>query len=96
MDDNRFATVLQTARDFATAINHPDNEGDLGELLNEVKFTPEVLAQILMEHLPVPDINKRLTPEIKMFWMRVATHMGPDWIEEFKNVGAFMSAVDEF
>lgn len=80
-------------------------EGDLPELLVNAKegdfginrITPEIIGQFLMEALPPDaDSNARLSTGQKMFWMKVASYMGPDWIAELRRIAAFMDKVDQF
>lgn len=69
--------------------------GDMQEWTVELKdLQANAFAQVLMEHLPIGDM--RWSASNKAFWIEVAEHMGPDWIAEFRKVGAFMHKVESF
>lgn len=90
-----FAVNLQIVRDYmgeldAMAVRH---SGDLPELYGDIRLTPDLFAQILMNHLPH---ESRMEGADKTFWLAVAEAIGPDHIHVFKHVGAFMAKVNEF
>lgn len=96
MNDD-FTRRLTTAHDFVKAMNEPETIGDVGELIDEdFKIPPEVLGQIIMNHLTSPVNDEGLTVAAKQYWLAVAEHMGPDWVAEFRNVGDFMDKVTSF
>lgn len=51
---------------------------------------PVYFAHLLMANLDGPD-----TVQEKIFWTRVADILGPDFIAQFRRIGAFMAAVDK-
>lgn len=65
---------------------------ELAELSAGIRLDPEMLGQILMDHLPL----NRFTMRDKAFWLTVGEYMGPDWIGGLRVVSAFMRKVDEF
>lgn len=88
-----FATKLQAVRlalgELASCTDHPD----LPELFADANFiAPDVIAQLLMEYLPIEGMGFAN----KAFWLAVAEHMGPDYIESFRKVGGFMNKINEF
>lgn len=52
------------------------------------------LGQMLMQNLG--DTDGPMYLENKVYWLRVGTELGPDWIEQFRKVGAFMHRADSF
>lgn len=80
------------------AIRILNADEDPGELLDPAdNIEPAALAAILLSVLPTADMEgARLSVEARVYWMRVADAMGPDWIREFRRVGAFMDKVDQF
>lgn len=89
-----FAKDLQTFRDATAHMIDVAlaQEAELPELTAGTVFPAELFAQLLMEHLPIEGMDF----VSKQFWLRVAEHIGPDYIAMFKHVGAFMNKVDEF
>jgi hypothetical protein len=70
------------------------HSGSVPELFEDVRFEPDVFAQILMNHLPNPE--SRMSGTAKKFWIDVLMHMGPDWLPAFRKVGGFMTKTGEF
>lgn len=66
---------------------------DIAECTADMKLDPTFLSQTLIQHLAGTD---GWSVGFKTYWMRVADHMGPDWIAEFTTVGAFMRKVEGF
>lgn len=91
---HNFAQTLADVRKAAETINNAaqNNEGELPELLAEVKFGPETFAQILMNHLPMD----AMLVDDKVFWLKVVEYMGSDYLAEFRKVGGFMAKTHEF
>lgn len=94
-EDNPIAHAFQVATDMNVRLNDVGAAfpGELPEIFAGVELLPEVLAQILMEHLPT---GPRIETVEKAFWLRVMQHMGPDYIAAMRHVGAFMAKMDEF
>lgn len=71
----------------------------LAECMNGLRLSsPRMVAHLLMENIRnslASDLNT-LPAEDKIFWTEVAAVMGPDWIERFRMLGAFMQYVDNF
>jgi hypothetical protein len=98
-----FADAVEDVR---TALRHMGGEfeGDLPELVGQAKegdfnvmlITPEIVGQFLMETLPIPEMDARLSTAQKLYWMKVAEYMGPDYIRELRRIAAFMDKVDQF
>lgn len=91
--DNAFGEALGRVRNATEVFETEGQEfnGDLPELFEDVRFSPEVFAQILMNHIPCDD---RIAD--KVFWLKVAEYMGPDYVSGYRLVGGFMNKVNEF
>lgn len=94
-----FPAAIEAIRTAFRAMAAHDDQ--LSELLHLGKdsasgslITPEIAGQFLLEVLPW--VDDRMSVEQKVFWTKVAAHIGPDWIKQFKLVGAFMDKVDNF
>lgn len=72
-------------------------EEDAGAILGSGTFIkrPQFTAAMVMQLLP-HDGPTRLTNEQKLFWMQFAETLGPDWIQSWRKVGAFMDKVESF
>ena len=67
----------------------------LSETLNPFgRLDAEVSAQILMELMN--ETLGQFDSDEKMRWVKIAAHMGPDWIEKMRVLAAFMQMVDGF
>lgn len=96
--NEQFPAAIQAVRDGFATLNA--NIGDLGELVatpgnSGYTLAPEVLGQIMMDHLGI-DPAERLSTEAKAYWMQVGAHMGPDWIASLRKVAAYMEKVESF
>lgn len=91
-------TAIEFFRTVSAGAEKLETTPDLQEFTAEtVAFGPVFTGQLLMEILPsAPDHGQRMSAMQKAFWLQVAEYMGPDWIDEFRKVGAFMSKVDSF
>ena len=41
-------------------------------------------------------VGERMSPEMKTKWAEIAKELGPDCIDQFRKVGAFMAAIERF
>lgn len=92
----RFAKAIQGFRDAGELLERSADlcEGDLSEAMADMpKLSADVFAQLFMS---CTGECGRLGFDDKVFWLRVAYWMGPDWIQEFRRVGAFMEKAYEF
>lgn len=62
---------------------------------SELKLPPHQLAQLVMEHMPDPD-SRKMEQDERVYWMKVADHMGPDWIQALRKVAAYMYKIESF
>jgi len=95
------AKDIQPSAEFAFArvipmmLNHMGANGNETETITEeFRIAPAILGQILMVHLP--DADRNMTVEDKQYWLAVAHHMGPDWIESFRRTAAWMAKAEQF
>lgn len=65
---------------------------ELPDLFSEQKLPADVFGQLLMQHIG-PDT---MSFDEKLFWMEVAEYIGPDYIQAFRKVAAFMAKTQEF
>lgn len=103
---SEFALAIETVRAAIVALKASDERGDLGELLDAASLgtgpllPANVMGQLLMELLPLEDAPEgavaRMPLEAKTYWAAVAEWMGPDWLESYRRVGAFMIKVEGF
>jgi hypothetical protein len=95
-DDASFGTAIQLFTDAARMMEEAAEmvERDLPEAMPEMRLAPDVMGQLLMNVLGTP--GTRLTLSEKKYWLEVASHMGPDWINSMKQVSAFMDKFDKF
>ncbi len=61
--------------------------------LHYINLSPQQLGQFMMQNLP---IDNKMDNDDRVYWMQVGSHMGPDWIDSIRKVGAFMSKVESF
>lgn len=97
--NGEFAALVETAAKGFAALRRAAEIGELAEVMCSAKpstgLGAEVVGQILMEVLPLPDAP-RLSQQQKIFWLGVAEWLGPDWFDELKRAVAFMDAADDY
>lgn len=92
---SEYAALLQQVRDGFAALKTLNQRGDLSEVTADIRDThleEIIMAQLMMEILPADGMS----PTDKMYWIVVANHMGPDYIQALRTAGAFMAAADKF
>ena len=79
-------------------LNEVVGESDYHENTDELsKLDPRAVGQVILKTLPVSGIHGvRWTPAEKAFWISVGEEFGPDWIDTFRSVGAFLKRVEGF
>lgn len=89
-----FANDLQETRDAIASLEGVATRqaGNLPEIFAEILLSPELFAQVLMQHLPFEGMSFAN----KTFWLAVAEYIGPDYISAFRHVGGFMGKINEF
>jgi hypothetical protein len=93
-DDSTMPVQIEVARLTGRLLNWIAEAPDLGELTTEFGLvTPALLGQMMMDQLPVDGV---LNVHSKTYWMVVGEHMGPDWIDAHRKVGAFMAKTESF
>lgn len=76
-------------------LNHVAAETDYYEFMEALdSLSAEMVGQVVLKALPAPD--GRWPVAAKAFWMTVAEELGPDHVETFRSLGAFMKRVDSF
>lgn len=83
-------TQVQILQDAIEMLNDPDT--NLPEVVADERLVPEALAQLLMANVELEVFG----PEQKMYWLKAALHMGPDWIDAVATAVAFMRKVEGF
>lgn len=97
--ESRYKVMERVAADIRWVLEHTENRDELAELFTEMRLPhAEGTAQLLMENIqhPLHDIGLPFEEEEKLFWAKVAIHMGPDYVERFRKIGTFMKRWDEF
>jgi hypothetical protein len=87
---------IELVRCANAALNKVEEIDGVQEMILEDDFQlkASVFGQVLMVHLPTPD--QMMTLDDKQFYMAVAAHMGPDWLDQLRRVAAFMIKVEGF
>lgn len=85
--------LVRLIRDIADAVFVPevdyrDHTAAFGNM------SAWALGQMVMQNLGHSD--EPLYLEHKVYWLRVASELGPDHIEQFRKVGAYMAKVESF
>lgn len=94
-DERTFLTNYLLARIASIAMeNLTGNVDEFEEHLSEISIAPEVLGQLLMQHLPETEVNMNVGD--KQYWIAVAAHLGPAWIESLRRTTAFMAKAGQF
>lgn len=94
-DERTFLTNYLLAKIAAIAMEHlSGNVDEFEEHLSEISIAPEVLGQLLMQHLPETEANMNVGD--KQYWIAVAAHLGPAWIESLRRTTAFMAKAGQF
>lgn len=89
------ATEFALARCAREALNTLDVNGNVTEVIDgDFILKPEVLGQIIMQNLP--DAETQMSVADKQYWLAVAHHLGPDWIESFRRTAAWMAKAEQF
>lgn len=63
------------------------------------QLDPRAVGQVILKTLPYGpnlDLNGRWPASQKAYWITVGEELGPDWIETFRSVGAFLKRVEGF
>lgn len=95
-----FAEALQMVRDAKKLLDkvaEMEREllaGELPELFADFTLPVSLFGQVLMNHLP--DMEIRMAPSDKVFWLQVAEEIGPDHVASLRHVGGFMNKTAEF
>lgn len=88
-----FATNLQSVRDAFAML--AARAADIGELIEpDLPIAPATMGQLLMTVLD-PD-NTPMTRAQKVYWLEVAEHMGPDFVQALRRAAAFAGKTNEF
>lgn len=89
------ATEFTLARGAREMLNSLNDRGNVTEVIDgDFILKPEILGQIIMQNLP--DAETQMTVADKQYWLAVAHHLEPDWIESFRRTAAWMAKAEQF
>lgn len=92
-------TPYNIAQAILSLLDELDDLEELPTGFSTLHLRPRHLAQLIMERLPVPgadDERIKMEDDERLYWLKVADYFGPDWIQSFRKVGAFMQKVESF
>lgn len=99
--DLRPSESIELLRVAIAALNKVCSSGnDYYEFTEDLnQLSPAAVGQIILKTLPYGrnlDPQGRWPASQKAYWLGVSEELGPEWIESFRAVGAFMKRVEGF